>query len=245
MSVTSSLACTARGEMDPTKHTTSPIVTGTSVIAVKFKGGVLMATDTLGSYGSLARFTDVRRIVSAGECTLVGADGDYSDFQYIEKILKELQLEDHCVADGIKHTCHEVWSCLTRILYHRRTKMNPLWNNVVVGGIADGTPFLGTTDKIGTSYESDFVATGFGLHLAIPILRRFWREDMTEAEARELVEKCMKVLFYRDCRTINRITFATVTAAGTKINDPVALETKWDYQSFVNPKAGADTGGSW
>jgi len=230
---------------DPIKRTMQPIVTGTSVIAVKYKGGVMMAADTLGSYGSLARFTDLRRISKMGEFTLVGADGDYSDFQYIKKVMKELEVEDKCVADGIHHSSREVWSCLTRMLYHRRTKMNPLWNSLVIAGFSDGLPFLGTTDKIGTSYEADFVATGLGLHMAIPVLRSGWKPDMSEDEARDLIEDCLRILFYRDCRTINRISFATATASGTLVAEPVVLDTKWDYKSFVEPKAGADTGGSW
>jgi Proteasome subunit len=52
------------------------VVTGTSVIALKYKGGVLMAADTLGSYGSLARFTDQRRLASMHNTTLIGAGGD-------------------------------------------------------------------------------------------------------------------------------------------------------------------------
>jgi 20S proteasome subunit beta 7 len=34
----------------PRTHTQSPAVTGTSVIALKFNGGVAMATDNLGAY---------------------------------------------------------------------------------------------------------------------------------------------------------------------------------------------------
>ena len=43
--------------------------------------GVLIAADTLGSYGSLARFKDVRRVGAYGSHTIVGAAGDLSDFQ--------------------------------------------------------------------------------------------------------------------------------------------------------------------
>ena len=45
------------------QHTQQPITTGTSCFAMKFEGGVIMAADTLGSYGSLARFTDLQRIM--------------------------------------------------------------------------------------------------------------------------------------------------------------------------------------
>lgn len=40
-------------EDNPIGHLTSPIVTGGSVIGVKCKEGVLLAADTLLSYGSL------------------------------------------------------------------------------------------------------------------------------------------------------------------------------------------------
>ena len=65
---------------------------------------------------------------------------------------------------------------------------------------------LGVVDQIGTAFEADFTATGFGKHMAVPQMREHWRADMTEGEARELLEGCMRVLFYRDCRTINRVS---------------------------------------
>ena len=49
----------------PSTRTTRPIVTGTSIIAVKFAGGVAMISDTLGSYGGLARFFTEERLKRA------------------------------------------------------------------------------------------------------------------------------------------------------------------------------------
>lgn len=66
-----------------------PIVTGTSVLAIKFNGGVAIASDTLASYGSMARFTDIRRLKSFGKYTIVGASGEISDFQYIEEQVQQ------------------------------------------------------------------------------------------------------------------------------------------------------------
>lgn len=39
------------------------MVTGTSVLGVKFSGGVIIAADMLGSYGSLARFRNISRLM--------------------------------------------------------------------------------------------------------------------------------------------------------------------------------------
>lgn len=66
---------------DSRQRTTSPIVTGTTVLGMKYKGGVMLAADTLASYGSMARYKDVRRIRQVGESTLIGASGEISDFQ--------------------------------------------------------------------------------------------------------------------------------------------------------------------
>ena len=39
--------------------------------------------------------------------------------------------------------------------------MDPLWNSLVVGGLAaNGTPFLGTVGMLGTAYTDQHIATG-------------------------------------------------------------------------------------
>lgn len=95
-------------------------------------------------------------------------------------------------------------------MYNRRSKFNPLWNSLVVGGINKGEKFLGYVDLRGTTYQSTTIATGFGAHLAQPILRRRveGREDeLTEEEAIEIMNECLKVLFYRDARSMNKVRF--------------------------------------
>lgn len=48
---------------DVRKHTMSPSSSGTSVVGIRYKDGVIIAGDTLVSYGSLARFTNFDRVV--------------------------------------------------------------------------------------------------------------------------------------------------------------------------------------
>jgi 20S proteasome subunit beta 7 len=231
---------------EPHKQTTQPIVTGTSVIGCKYKDGVMLAADTLASYGSLARYKNVERIRTVGEGCMVGACGEMSDFQYIMNMLEEQAQNDLNVDDGFKRSPQEVHSYLRAVMYNRRNKMNPLWNFLLVAGYTQRAgPFLGYIDTIGTSYSDDIMATGFGSHLAMPILRKNWRADMEEGEARALLEECMKVLFYRDCRALNRIQIAKATAEGTLVSDPYTIDTSWDLAAFAQPKAGADTDGSW
>ena len=78
-------------------------------------------------------------------------------------------------------------------------------------------------DRIATSFEEDFLATGFGGYLALPIIRDKWRADKTEAEAKKLLEDCLRVCFYRDCRSSSRILVAKATAEGTEIAEPCVV----------------------
>ena len=125
-----------------------------------------------------------------------------------------------------------------RVLYNRRSKQNPLWNQLVIGGVNnDGSPYLGYVDLQGTCYEDDFIATGFGMHLAIPLLR----EDMDNGkwktmefkDAKAVVEKCLKLLFYRDCKAINVVQYGAVTSNGVEISGPELLDTKWDHSMWT------------
>merc|ERR1712080_583679 len=107
---------------------------------------------------------------------------------------------------------------LSRVMYWRRCRFNPLWNDIVVAGHEEGKNYLGLVDMYGTIYEENLIGTGFGSYIAVPIMR-----------------KAMTVVYYRHCRTINKFQIATITANGVDIGNPFELETKWDYERFVTP----------
>lgn len=224
-----------QSQQQPITHTTQPIVTGASVLAIKYKDGIMMMADTLGSYGGLARYPDIQRVIEVNKSTMVGASGEYSDFQFIQKFLNEYVVEDFCEDDGSELNAREIHSVLARILYNRRSNMNPLWNQLIVGGFEDGNSFLGLVDLYGTSYTENILATGYGAYLGLPIMRNKWKEGMEEADAKALLEECMRVCFYRDCRTINKFQLGKITKEGVDISKPYSLDTEWSFRRFVTP----------
>jgi hypothetical protein len=72
------------------QHTQMPYVMGTSVLAIKYADGVLVAADTLGAYGSTKRYKSIERIKRVNDHVVVAASGEISDFQYIMRLLDEL-----------------------------------------------------------------------------------------------------------------------------------------------------------
>lgn len=225
----------------PNQHTQSPIVTGTSVVALKFNGGVVIAADNLASYGSLARFTDIERLKQVGTHTIVGAGGDISDMQYLhEKLLDPLIIKEEYQNDGHHLRASHIYRYLSKVLYHRRCKFNPLWNTLLVAGWDDGKPFLASADLLGTTFSAPALSTGFGAHLAVPLLRRVCPdeaavENITREQAVATVEECMKVLFYRDARSLSKYSLAIITGEGVEnaegeAKEKVNIEWKKDIE---------------
>ncbi|GJJ14284.1 hypothetical protein Clacol_008548 [Clathrus columnatus] len=218
------------------QHTQQPIVTGTSVLAIKYKDGVMMAADTLASYGSLARFKDISRLHPVGDYTVIGAGGDMSDFQHIQGILDDLIVEEFNEADGNALGPSEIFEVMSQVMYARRSKFNPLWNSLLIGGFKDGKSFLAYVDLLGTTYQSPSIATGYGAYIAIPLLRKVVdgrEKDVTEEQARHILEECMKVLYYRDARSLNKYQIAKITKDGIEITDGLSSKTEWAFAESI------------
>jgi len=195
-----------------------------------------MAADCLASYGSLARFKDISRLHSVGRYTVIGAGGDMSDFQELQHMLDSIMIEESTEADGHELSAPELYEYLSQVMYARRSKMNPLWNTILVGGFKNGKSFLGYVDLLGTTFTSTTMATGYGMHIAQPLLRKAveGREgSLTEEEARSIMKTALKVLFYRDARSLNKFQIATATEQGVVISESESLETEWSFAEGI------------
>jgi len=81
------------------QRTSQPITTGSSVIGLKYDTGVIIAADTLVSYGKLLRYRDIDRVFKVNDHTIIGVGGEYADFQFIKKYIDQKVTEDYCYDD--------------------------------------------------------------------------------------------------------------------------------------------------
>uniref|UniRef100_A0A5K3FJU6 Proteasome subunit beta n=1 Tax=Mesocestoides corti TaxID=53468 RepID=A0A5K3FJU6_MESCO len=227
---------------DARKHTLNPTCSGTSVIGIRFNGGVMIAADSLVSYGSLARYTNFDRVVKINDQTIMGCSGDIADFQQLSKVINQQILLENLLGDGFVTSPKALHSWITRVLYYRRSQFSPLWNTYVVGGVQkDGKSYLGYSNMIGVSFSDDCVATGFGAHLAIPVLRKVIEtkanndaSTLSPEDALEAIKEAMTLLFYRDCRAFNMYKIAVVTTdGGVQVSENQKLETNWKIAEAV------------
>lgn len=132
-------------------------------------------------------------------------NGEMSDYQKVLQILDEKRITEYCLDDGSTQTTAELHSYLTRTMYQKRCKFDPLWNMLLVAGFREGEAYLGYTDLYGTHFADNYLATGLGMYMALPLMRNQWSEEMTEAQARTLLETALKICYYRDTRASNKV----------------------------------------
>lgn len=219
-----------------TKRNTAAITTGSSVLGIRFDGGVMIAADTLVSYGSLARYQNIDRVFKINKNIILGGSGDFADIQSIKRNIDQKMIEDENYDDEITMKPKELASWLTRVLYGRRSRMNPLYIDVVVGGVdKEGVPFLGNVDLRGRAYEDYVVATGFARHLALPLVRERKPEnrEFTAQEASDLIRKCMEVLYYRDTRNMSQFTVGVCMPTQCVVDGPFNVNENWNFAANI------------
>lgn len=151
--------------------------------------------------------------------------------QYLDRLLTSLDTEEAYGTTGPLNAFN-LHTYLAKVFYKRRSDFNPLWNQVLVAGLDDERrPFLASADLLGTTFSAPSLATGFGAHLAQPLLRKVAPDEeaareLSREQAVEAVKESMKVLFYRDARSMDKYSIAVVTKDGIELKEDEKLESQ-------------------
>merc|ERR1711881_599826 len=114
----------------------------------------------------------------------------------------------------------------TRVMYNRRSKFDPLWNNLVVAGLQDGEPYLGFVDLKGVAFTETVLCTGMGVDLCLPIMRAAMEKKgglLNQEEARQTLLQCVRLAYLRDCRSWPKYHIAKIDATGSSVETTTKL----------------------
>ena len=210
-----------------------------SVLAVQYDGGVLIACDTAVTYGSLAMIPNVSRCVAIGKHTAIASSGSYADFQHIVSMMQDVCRERELQL-GESPGPAEIFTMLQRYMYDMRSEMKPLFSTIVVAGVSPRTgngnkQFIGTVDTVGTHWTGKYAGTGYAQHIAIPLVREYIEKHglpSCREDALDLLNRSLRVLFYRDCKSINRWLITDISDQGIHQAKPCTLDTNFSMEGF-------------
>jgi len=222
----------------------NPTCTGTSVFAIRYDGGVILAADTNVSYGKTSRYKHFSRVYKISENVAIAFSGDHADFQYLKGLIDNKILEYKAEMNDFtaELSAMAMYSWLSWIMYYRRSKFNPLYNSIVVAGTrgshTDPEPFLGVMNLRGVAYHPKYLATGFGAMLIQQTMENWYRAAgekdgktlLTKESAIELMRSCIELAYYRDTSSAPEFDILTIssTDGGVKeVTNIVPVVGKW------------------
>ncbi len=198
----------------------SILKTGTTVLGIVCKDGVVMAADRQVTAGNLVMSKNTKKVVQINDYLVVSWTGGAADAQRLGKLLSaELKLKE--LKSRSRPTIKQAANLTGSITYQsiRQPSMIPNIVGTLVAGVnEDGTTGLYTVEPAGGVYPVDEYDANFGsgMPYVLGLLERQYKKDMTMEQGVELAIEALKSSTQRDTGSGYGIDIFTLTKDGIK-----------------------------
>lgn len=198
----------------------SILKTGTTILGIICKNGVIMASDRRATAGHLVLSKNTKKAVKINDYLVMSGTGNASDIEMQKKIIAaQLKLKE--LKSKKRPTVKEAANLIGMITYQsiRQPTMIPsIVGTLIAGFNEDGTTELYTIEPAGTAmkvedYDANF---GSGMPFVLGLLERQYKEDMTIEEATKLAVEAIKSSTQRDTGSGSGIDVFIITKEGIK-----------------------------
>ncbi len=177
---------------------------GTTVLALRYDNGVVMAGDRRATEGNLVAHRRVRKVFPADQYSAVAVSGTAGLAIEMVKLF-QVELEHYEKIEGVRLSLEGKASFLARLV---RGQLPLAFQGLVVVPLfagydeREGRGRLYSFDVVGGRYEEiDFGTTGSGSRLAKAYLRTTYQEDLTVEEATDMAVKALVSASQEDTAT--------------------------------------------
>ena len=216
----------------------SILKSGTTIIGIVCKEGVVMGADRQTSAGNLVMSKNTQKAVKINDYLVTSGTGNASDIEMQKKVIAaELRLKE--LKSKKRPTVKEAANLIGTITYRniRNPSMIPSIVGTLVAGVnEDGTTELYTVEPAGTAMKvEDFDANfGSGMPFVLGLLERQYNKEMTIEEGVELIIEALKSSTQRDMGSGYGIDVLTIQKEGIK--HEVAKEITPEYKDKTGNK---------
>jgi 20S proteasome subunit beta 7 len=212
----------------PLTGVSKPLTVAGSIIGVKYDSGIILASDTVLTFAGSLKFSGVTHFQQLTPSVVIGASGEFGDFQGLLDILKRPIRLTTCQTFGQHLAASEILSLIARILYIHRSRLQPFVVTVIVAGISpDQSSFLGVADLYGNSWVGDFACSGAAIHI-----RGLQLEGAVKKSKDEVIAAIKNVwagLAKRHTLTSSTMELLDVSPKGIQALPPQKVQLEWSY----------------
>ncbi|MFZ5955405.1 MAG: hypothetical protein ACOYT4_03190 [Nanoarchaeota archaeon] len=193
--------------------------TGTSLVGIKCKDGIIMAGDRKATAGGqIVMNKNAKKVVQINDYIVTSGTGMSSDIDMLQKIIKaELKLKQ--LREKRRPTVKEVANLVAMITYKniRQPQMIMFMAGMMVGGVnEDGTAELYSIEPAGSVMQVEDFDANFssGMPYILGLLERLYKKDMSVEEGVKIAIEAIKASSERDTGSGYGIDVFTITKKG-------------------------------
>ena len=218
----------------------SILKTGTTVLGIVCKDGIVMAADRQSTAGTIVMSKDSEKIRKVNDYLIFAGTGMVSDIQRAVKLsAAELRIKE--LKSRLRPSVKQGANLLSTIIY--QSVRQPAMLQFMVGSLVAGTNEDGTTElysidpsggiKKIEDYDANF---GSGMPFILGLLERQYKEDMPiDPDGIELAKEALKSSTQRDIGSGYGIDIFIITKDGIKkvIEQEIKLEFRDKKQALT------------
>jgi 20S proteasome subunit beta 2 len=186
--------------------------TGTTIVGVCFKDGVVLGADTRATEGPIVCDKNCEKIHYIADNIYCCGAGTAADTENVTGLISS-QLELHRLNTG---TQPRVNTALTRLKRHLFGYQGYVSAALVLGGVDCTGSYLYTVYPHGSTDRLPFVTMGSGSLAAMAIFESQYKDDMTRDEAVGLVEQAIESGVFNDLGSGSNVDVLVLTRDGAE-----------------------------
>jgi len=184
---------------------------GTTTIGVVCKDGVVLASDTRVTMGTLVVHKRGKKVYKIDDHLAMTISGSVADAQRAVEILKInarlFRLEHKRPMPVVS-----AGRLIANLLFSSR--LAPLLTQILIGGVDDSGPHVFSLDPFGSLTEEKCVATGSGSPVAYGVLEDRYREGMSIKDVLPIVVQSINSAMKRDTASGDSFDVAVIDENG-------------------------------
>ncbi|HID60580.1 MAG TPA: proteasome subunit beta [Hadesarchaea archaeon] len=185
--------------------------TGT-VVGVRCKDGIALASDTRGTYKYLVLSKRVQKIFKLGDRIGAAISGSSGDIQSLVGLLRA-EANLYRLNHGRPISTKSLAQMVSNLLHGRR--VFPYIVAGVISGLDEDGPRLYFLDPVGGKLEEEkFASAGTGSTVAYGVLEQQCRDDMGLDEGTKLAAQSIKTAIERDAATGDSVAVTIIDKKG-------------------------------
>ena len=187
--------------------------TGTTTLGMVCKDGVVIATESRATMGTLIAHKDTKKLYKIDEHLVLATAGLVGDLQVLARYLNA-EANLYRLKREARMPVKSAATLMSNILNQR--KFYPYYVQLILGGYDDTGGYIYSLDAAGGAIPDKYNSAGSGSPYVYGVLEDTYKDDLTISEGIDIAIRAITAATSRDSASGGKIDIAVVTKDGFK-----------------------------